>query len=257
MASRKIEGEAASMFEDDENFDAAYRGKASTVPEVSDEDDDGDEDVTESPDDDEEACAYAEAAAASDEETDDDADDDEAEEDDDDDSEETEDDEDAEVSAAREILEKRSSTVAKKREGLTKAEMIRNEIEKRKKSGDSLRACDIIATLSDKGVEVNASQVSVTLRNMGVASTRGRKPKGDKAATTPTRGRRPKAASEDEGVVRVAHRKATEKAPAAKTTQSGSAFTEADLEATAEFVAAVGGAERGATLLRIFGRMNG
>lgn len=255
MAGRKLDSEAASMFEE-EDFDKAYRGTVTPTPSISDEDDDDEvEDTVESPEDDEAAWASAESeeTAESDEETDEG---DEDEEESEDDEEATEDDEDAEVSAAREILAKRSSTVAKKRgEGMTKAEMIRDEIEKRKKSGDSLRACDIIASLSDKGVEVNASQVSVTLRNMGVASTRGRgAAKGEKAAA-PARGRKPKAATES--VVRVAHRKTTEKAPAAKAAHDGEAFTEADLTATAEFISAVGSADRGATLLRIFGRMNG
>lgn len=259
MAGRKLDSEAASMFEE-EDFDKAYRGTVTSTPNISDDaddDDDDGEDTAASPEDDEAAWASAEAeeTTESEEETDEEEvaeDEEEAE----DDEEATEDDEDAEVSAAREILAKRSSTVAKKRgEGMTKAEMIRDEIEKRKKSGESLRACDIIASLSDKGVEVNASQVSVTLRSMGVASTRGRgAAKGEKAAA-PTRGRKPKAAAES--VVRVAQRKTTEKASAAAAATTGTAFTEADLEATAEFISVVGNAERGATLLRIFSRMNG
>jgi arginine repressor len=258
MAGRKLDSEAASMFEE-EDFDAAYRGNVTATPNISNDADDDDdvEDTAASPEDDEAAWASAESeeTTASDEETDEDEVD-EVEEESEDDEEATEDDEDAEVSAAREILAKRSSTVAKKRgEGMTKAEMIRDEIEKRKKSSDSLRACDIIASLSDKGVDVNASQVSVTLRNMGVVSTRGpRAAKGEKAAA-PTRGRKPKA--ETESVVRVAQRKTTEKASALKATHNGDAFTEADLTATAEFISAVGSADRGATLLRIFGRMNG
>lgn len=257
MASRKFESEAASMFEE-ENFDAAYRGTVPSTPDISDSDDvdDDDDDAVEATDDDEAAWASAESeeTAASGEETDDDGDEDEDEEEVEE--EETEDDEDAEVSAAREILAKRSSTVAKKRgEGMTKAEMIRDEIEKRKKSGDSLRACDIISSLSDKGVEVNASQVSVTLRSMGVQSTRGpRAAKGDKAEA-PTRGRKAKA--ETEKVVRVATRKTAEKAPAVKAAHNGEAFTESDLNATAAFISAVGSADRGTTLLRIFSRMNG
>lgn len=256
MAGRKLDSEAASMFEE-EDFDAAYRGNVTATPNISDDDDDV-EDTAASPEDDEAAWASAESeeTAESEEETDEDEVD-EVEEESEDDEEATEDDEDAEVSAAREILAKRSSTVAKKRgDGMTKAEMIRDEIETRKKSGESLRACDIIASLSDKGVEVNASQVSVTLRNMGVVSTRApRAAKGEKATAAPTRGRKPKAATES--VVRVAQRKTTEKASAPKAAHNGEAFTEADLTATAEFISAVGSADRGATLLRIFGRMNG
>ena len=50
----------------------------------------------------------------------------------------------------------------------TKAESIREVIESRRKAGDELRPRDIIAALEKKGVEVNASQVSITLRAMGV-----------------------------------------------------------------------------------------
>lgn len=256
MAGRKFESEAASMFED-EDFDKAYRGNVASTPDVSDDvdDEDGADDVAESPDDDEAAWAEAEAkeptVTAEETETEDF---DEDAEDDNEEDEENEDDEEAEVSAARDILAKRSSTVAKKREGKTKAEMIRDEIERRKKSGDSLRACDIIAALNEEGVEVNASQVSVTLRSMGVESTRGQR-KTKETAEKPTRGRKPKAAAE--GMSRVHHRKTDEKPVSVKAQASDTAFTEADLDATAEFISAVGSAERGSTLLRIFSRMNG
>lgn len=263
MARRNFESEAASMF-DEEDFDAAYKGTVSSIPDTADEDDDEDdvddsEEVDAESDDDATAWAETESAETATEEevvaeeeveveevgADEDGDEDEAQEDD-----------DAEVSAARDILSKRSSNV-KKREGMTKAEMIRDEIEKRKASDDSLRACDIIAALKKRGTEVNASQVSVTLRNMGVASMRGKGEKKPVAAVAAApRGRRPKAEAEVKS--RVHHKAAaTEKAPLPRVVKNGEAFTEADLTATTDFLAAVGGAERGATLLRIFGRMNG
>lgn len=266
MAGRKLDSEAASMFEEEE-FDKAYRGNVTSTPEASDavdDEDDEDDDIAESPEDDEAAWASAEAeaatksveetdAATAEEEDEDDSDDDE-------DEEETEDDEDAEVSAAKDILSKRrGSTVAKKRgDGMTKAEMIRDEIEKRKKSGDSLRACDIISSLSDKGVEVNASQVSVTLRNMGVPSgPRGRTAKPKAAAgEKPTRGRRPKAEPASERPL-AHYKQGAAKTPKAAPSSNGEAFTETEILATSDFVTAVGGAERGTALLRIFSRMNG
>lgn len=260
MARREFESEAASMFDEDD-FDAAYKGNATSLPEMSDEDDDDDVDAVDgAPEDD--AAAWAETEAA---ETDEVEEEDEVvaevEEVEEEVEEETEDD-DAEVSAARDILSKRSSNV-KKREGMTKAEMIRDEIETRKKSGDSLRACDIIAALKKHGTEVNASQVSVTLRSMGVASTRGKGEKKPAAVATATakpgapRGRRPKAAAVSEGRSFAHHKKGAEKSATPKVMPNGDAFTEADLTATSDFIAAVGSADRGATLLRIFGRLNG
>jgi hypothetical protein len=52
--------------------------------------------------------------------------------------------------------------------GKTKAEAIREVIDRRKRAGESLRPRDIIEELTDNGFAVNASQVSVTLRSMGV-----------------------------------------------------------------------------------------
>lgn len=255
MARREFESEAASMF-DEEDFDAAYKGNAPSLPEVTDEDDDDVDEVDAMEDD---TAAWAETEAAETDEVEEEEDEvvAEVEEVEEESEEETEDD-DAEVSAARDILSKRSSNV-KKREGMTKAEMIRDEIETRKKSGDSLRACDIISALKKHGTEVNASQVSVTLRSMGVASTRGKGEKKPAAATATAtaapRGRRPKAAAEGKSFAH--HKKSAEKPAAPKMSQNGDAFTEADLTATSDFIAAVGSADRGATLLRIFGRLNG
>jgi len=67
----------------------------------------------------------------------------------------------------------------------TKADSIRAVIEARKAGGAELRPRDIIETLKKKGIEVNASQVSITLRAMGVPAAKrggGAKPKGKATA---------------------------------------------------------------------------
>lgn len=285
--SRKTE--AANMFEDEEDFDAAYRGDTSSMDNDEIGDDEEEIVVAEVADDeaDSEADAWAAAEEEEAEEPSDFSDDEDtedllvgesavAEEPETEDAEavadasendgESDDDDEAEVSAAREIINRRNNSMAKKSEGKkTKAEMIREEITRRQKAKESMRACDIIASLADEGVEVNASQVSVTLRSMGVPAggTRGR-PAGQKkekaaagTAASGTRGRPAKAASEE--MSRKANRAVTEKPAQPKQKQAatnGDSFTEADLEATAAFVGAVGNADRGMTLLRIFSRLN-
>jgi hypothetical protein len=52
--------------------------------------------------------------------------------------------------------------------GKTKADSIREVIAARQAAGKDLRPKDIIEALEKKGIEVNASQVSITLRSMGV-----------------------------------------------------------------------------------------
>jgi transposase len=286
--SKKSEGEAASMF-DDEDFDAAYRGTSSShMPTNSPDDDDDDLDDAEELDDEE---AYdeeeSEPEAVADEEPEDDEaaweeaqraplppedveDDVEAEDEDtltaetDDDNDE--DDDDAEVSAARDILATRSPEMAKNTKmiasrgtGATKSDMIRTEIAKRQESGDSLRAKDIIATLAKRGVEVNASQVSVTLRNMGVAPTRGpnaatpaAKPRVAAKVSTeggeaPRRGRTPRTTPAAETTThrakKVALTRVERVSNAARECAAGS-FTLAELRHTRDFLAAIGNRER-------------
>lgn len=275
--SRK--SEAANMFEDEEDFDAAYSGEPASV-EDDDEIDDEDAVVTAAVADDEADSETDAWAAAEEEEPEEETEktpvsaaaveledyDDDAEESDDDSENDDEDDDEAEVSAAREIINRRNSSMAKKSESKkTKAEIIRDEITRRGKAEESMRACDIIASLADEGVEVNASQVSVTLRNMGVQRTgkpgRPAGQKKEKAMAAPAspapHGRPPKAQSGE--MSRKAGRSVTEK-PVQQTpgrlSAASDSFTEADLEATAAFVGAIGTTDRGMTLLRIFSRLN-
>jgi hypothetical protein len=65
--------------------------------------------------------------------------------------------------------------------GKTKADSIREVIAARQAAGKDLRPKDIIEALEKKGIEVNASQVSITLRAMGVPALR--KGAGAKAKT--------------------------------------------------------------------------
>ena len=135
----------------------AAEADAAEEPEVDDDDDseeDGDEDDTDAEDD--------VTARGTDSEDDDDEDDnDDSEEDKPDDSEE-------------EALTSRGKKMARKKAdgSKTKADYIREIISAKQAAGAELRPRDIIAALEKKGVEVNASQVSITLRSMGVPPSR-------------------------------------------------------------------------------------
>ena len=68
----------------------------------------------------------------------------------------------------------KGSKVIKHREAgsKTKAESIREVIEAKQKAGAELRPRDIVEALEKRGIAVNASQVSITLRSMGVPPLR-------------------------------------------------------------------------------------
>lgn len=68
---------------------------------------------------------------------------------------------------------------------MTKADHVRAEIEKRQKSGDSMRPKDIIAALAKKGVTVTAPQVSVMVKKAtsGKTTTKAEKPEKIRAAS--------------------------------------------------------------------------
>lgn len=194
-----------------------------------------------------ENVVVAEADADADEDEDDveDDDDDDSEEDDDDVAAEAE--EDSEEDAAKPTGAKMSTAKAKAGAGgMTKADAIRASIERRKASGGSLRPCDIIEELAGKGCAVNASQVSVTLRAMGVpAGPRGRKA-GAKVA-------KPAAGAAEEPKSRVAMKRGMEEAKPSAAKKGGNNF--ADLEAAADFADSMGGYERATELLEVCRRM--
>jgi arginine repressor len=115
---------------------------------------------------------------------DDDDDDDDEDEDayDDDDADEYDDDETDSDTSAKSTINKKDSKMTGKSGGKTKAEAIRAVIAARKAAGQELRPKDIIETLRDSGIEVNASQVSITLRAMGVPALRRGPASGSKSA---------------------------------------------------------------------------
>lgn len=121
--------------------------------------------------------------------------------------------------------------------GKTKADAIREVIERRKSSGDSLRPKDIIDELARKGFEVNASQVSVTLRSMGVpAAPRGRRPGTKMPKTAPVSA---------DGKSRAAMKRGV----AESDDGEGALSLSEGLDAAAEFAEVVGGFDRATELL--------
>lgn len=75
---------------------------------------------------------------------------------------------------------KRSATMPEKK---TKAELIRDEIARRKAAGETtIRPRDVIAALAEKGVTVTAPQVSVTLKTTGEKTGAAPKAKTIKSA---------------------------------------------------------------------------
>jgi hypothetical protein len=82
-----------------------------------------------------------------------------------------EDDEPVAAPIATKTTKKKVKDRAEKKSG---ADHIREEIERRQESGDSLRGVDIVAALAKKRVEVSPAQVSQLLKKAGVApATRG------------------------------------------------------------------------------------
>lgn len=129
----------------------------------------------------------------------------------------------------------------------TKAEHIREVIAAKKASGAELRPRDIIAALEKRGVEVNASQVSITMRAMGIPAMRkggGAKPKTAKAST-----------HEEPAETKRATLK--RKAPVSESGASGS-MSEIDgqLEAAADFIHTVGGYDRALSLLNLCNKVS-
>lgn len=177
-----------------------------------------------------------------------------------DDSEDDEEDEEAEAeSTSDDNLEEASSAEAPNPRGKkmakksasgskTKADHIREIIAAKQAAGVDLRPRDIIAALEKRGVEVNASQVSITMRAMGIPPLRkggGAKPKAKTAASAaeaPTEQRR-----------------ATLKraAPVSESSPNGEIRAmDEQLEAAADFIHGVGGYERALSLLNLCNKVS-
>lgn len=152
-----------------------------------------------------------------------------------------------ETPEAAQLEDRKMAKTKVKAGGKTKAEAIREVIEKRKKAGTSLRPRDIIEELANNGFEVNASQVSVTLRNMGVpAAPRGRA-KGSKMKS---------AEAPAEAKSRVALKRGVEaKLKAAPAANGQLEETEHLLDAAGEFIGAAGGYEKAVSLLGMYNRL--
>jgi hypothetical protein len=94
--------------------------------------------------------------------------------DDEEDSDEEDEDDDDEVDSAVEPDEKVSkkkrvtTPMAGKKKSMS--DHVREEIERRQESGDSLRGVDIVNSLAKKGVKVSAAQVSQLLKKAGVSA---------------------------------------------------------------------------------------
>ena len=148
----------AELEEDVVDDEAAYA-------EADDYEDEGDEDVRET------------AAKLTDEEVDDDDDETEYEPEEGDDEvsdeavdstvETDEDDNPVEAPTATKTPKGKVKDMAEKKSG---ADHIREEIERRQESGDSLRGVDIVAALAKKRVTVSPAQVSQLLKKAGVAA---------------------------------------------------------------------------------------
>lgn len=166
-------------FEEDEDCEKYLRSQKSRMMAEEadadvDEDDDAEEDDTDDSDDESSDDVTAEAEDSSTEE------DDEAEEADE--SEATAE-EDSEIASEADPEEGKKMVKPKASGKGTKADAIRSVIEAKQAAGVEFRPRDIIEALKKKGIEVNASQVSITLRAMGVpalkrgrAATKGAKP---------------------------------------------------------------------------------
>lgn len=170
-------------FDHDDAAALKVRSKRHVDPDDDDDEEELDDDLVSKIDDDDDDEGEEDPADDDDEEDDDDLvnehsddpDDDEEEEDVEDD----EDDDDELVNTATTKEPKMTDTTGTARAGATKANAIRDAIKRRQASGDSLRPKDIIAELAKSGMVISASQVSVTLRALGVPpGPRGRK-KGD------------------------------------------------------------------------------
>lgn len=148
------------------------------------------------------------------------------------------------VAAKSAAAQKRSEPMSENKK--TKAELIRDEIAKRKAKGDDpIRPRDVIAALASQGIKVAAPQVSVALRDFG-------KPTSEKPAA-----KAPKAPKAEKATP-AAPKRAVAKVRAAASAKSTPAANEpsyAALEAAATFVKGSGGLETARSLLDAYARL--
>lgn len=193
----------------------------------------------------------------------------------DDDEVDEEDDETEETEVAVETKESRISSMADKKK-ISLSDHVRNEIEKRKTAGASLRGVDIKTALEKRGITVSAAQVSQLLKKAGVAPGKKGRPAATPAASAPEKPRQALRAGKkmDQPAPKpraaISRKPATEETPrigakiapkAAPKVGNGFNVPMAQLQAAEEFVSACGGsftdAERiltaAAQLSKVFG----
>jgi hypothetical protein len=147
--------------------------------------------------------------------------------------------------------ESRTTRMAEKKK-TSLSDHVRNEIDKRKASGASIRGVDIVAALEKRGINVSAAQVSQLLKKAGLSSGKRGRPAASKAAGGDA-SERPRAAlkaskkpaEEPKARATVSRKPApepTRMAPkAAPKTGNGFNVPMDQLNAAAEFVSACGG----------------
>jgi hypothetical protein len=132
--------------------------------------------------------------------------------------------------------------------GKTKADSIREVIAARQAAGKDLRPKDIIEALEKKGIEVNASQVSITLRSMGVpAIKRG----GAVAGRASKPAAKPAAEADGEAVKSRATAKARADIADASDESAKTLVMEQLLEHAADFIREAGGFDRAQSALAL------
>jgi hypothetical protein len=229
-------------FADDEDCESYLRNqKSRTMAEEAnadvDEDDDAEEeDDTDDADDDSSDDVTAEAEDAS---TEDDEEPEEA-----DESEATAE-EDSEIASEANPEEGAKMIKAKSGGKGTKADAIRAVIEAKQAAGVEFRPRDVIEALKKKGIEVNASQVSITLRAMGVPALK----RGLAAKGAPTAAAKPVAAETEEPARRRATAKFRAVEPHAVT--NGDGVSSNMVEQAADFMHAAGGYDEAVSLLNL------
>lgn len=144
---------------------------------------------------------------------------------------ETDDDDPVEAPKATKTTNRRVKDMAEKKSG---ADHIREEIERRQESGDSLRGVDIVAALAKKRVVVSPAQVSQLLKKAGVAS-------GKRGVAVAAGEERSRDAARRKHVAKAEPAKAAPKRPVAKAPTGATMLPMGQLNAAAAFLAACDG----------------
>ena len=132
--------------------------------------------------------------------------------------------------------------------GKTKADSIREVIAARQAAGKDLRPKDIIEALDKKGIEVNASQVSITLRAMGVPALK-------RGGAGKSRAEKPEPATDNEAVKSRATAKARAELADSDDEPVKALVMEQLLEHAADFIREAGGFDRAQSALSLCNKL--